>query len=94
MSVTRFVLATVVVGTFLYGCAGKPPSHPFDSLVSSVGSQVPKIALVVTRTGQADAVDLSGTGRLSNVGRGAGLGSALGVLVSSAISGSLFAYLP
>jgi len=87
MSVTRFVLATVAVVAFLYGCAGKPPletssSDPFESLVSSAGNQVPmKITLVVTRTDQVDAVDLSGAGWLSNVGRGAGIGAGEGAKV-------------
>ncbi len=80
MSGARLVLATLTVVGFLCGCAGKPPSGRFDSLFASAGGQVRPIALVVTMTGEEEAVDLQRTGWLSNFGRGAAKGSQLGAV--------------
>ncbi len=60
--VTRFVLATVAVGAFLFEYAVKLlsetlSSDPFESLVSSAGTQDLQIALVVTSARIAGTLD-------------------------------------
>lgn len=58
----------------LQGCAHTPPS----SLPESIQQQLGRIGVVVRSTGEKKTIETPGTGRLSNLGRGAGLGSALG----------------
>ena len=68
-------LAMVVLTVLLAGCAHSPSS----SLPESIQQQLGRVGVVVKSTGERKTLETPRTGRLSNLGRGAALGSGLGL---------------
>ena len=72
------VIALIIGLLSLYGfqgCAHTPPS----SLPESIQEQLGKIDVVVKLTGERKTLETPRTGQLTNLGRGAALGSSLGI---------------
>jgi len=67
------IIGLLLLGGF-QGCAHTPSSLP-----ESIQQQSGKIGVVVRSTRDKKTIETPDTGRLSNLGRGAGLGSSLGV---------------
>lgn len=75
------VIALIIGFLLLGGFQGYAHTPPPSSLLESIQQQSGKIGVVVRSTRDKKTIETPGTGRLSNLGRGAGLGSSLGAYV-------------
>lgn len=74
------VIALIIGLLFLPGFQGCAHTPPPSSRAESIQQQLGKIGVVVKLTGERKALDTPRTGWVSNLGRGAALGTALGLL--------------
>jgi hypothetical protein len=74
------VIALIIGLLFLVGFQGCAHTPPPSSRPESIQQQLGKIGVVVKSTGERKSLETPRTGRLSNLGRGAALGSALGAV--------------
>jgi len=74
------VIALFIGVLFLVGFQGCAHTPPPSSRAESIQQQLGKIGVVVKLTGERKALDTPRTGWVSNLGRGAALGTALGLL--------------
>ena len=72
-------IALIIGFLFLVGFQGCAHTPPPSSLPESIQQQLGKIGVVVKLTGERKTLETPSTGRLSNLGRGAALGSVLGI---------------
>jgi len=74
------VIALIIGFLFLVGFQGCAHTPPPSSRAESIQQQLGKIDVVVKLTGERKTLDTPRTGWVSNLGRGAALGTALGLL--------------
>ena len=74
------VIALIIGLLFLVGFQGCAHTPPPSSRPESIQQQLGKIGVIVKLTGERKTLETPSTGRLSNLGRGAALGSAAGTL--------------
>jgi hypothetical protein len=74
------VIALIIGFLFLVGFQGCAHTPPPSSRAESIQQQLGKIGVVVKLTGERKTLDTPRTGWVSNLGRGAALGTALGLL--------------
>lgn len=79
------VIALIIGLLFLVGFQGCTHTPPLSSRPESIQQQLGKIGVVVKLTGERMTLETPRTGRLSNLGRGAALGSAGGTVTSVAL---------